>query len=259
MKLVKSKVDEKKEENDLNTDPTLMFLANIHAYKFNVGDILIKKHLMWDDEGEKKVLITETDNIGAPVKYVYAFENKLGVGYIKKLKNDGKGPNRSNPTCITKVVQRDEMLQLDPDYCEHLLLSHDEDFKYNARYESIKAFREEALKKNEALFTKVCDQVGSDDVDPDDQYEDTKEFKAFWKTLKVGDIIYAGNEIDDVGVAQLEVLHVAKNGRVKLKIIKDGWGWRDVGHEFTIPRGDFKDDYTYATTSRPYPLTEDNI
>jgi hypothetical protein len=73
MKLTKTKTDEKKEANDLKNDPTLIFIANVNAYKFNVGDVLIKKIKAWDDNGEKKVWDLETDNIGCPVKYVYAF------------------------------------------------------------------------------------------------------------------------------------------------------------------------------------------
>lgn len=262
MKLTKSKNDEKKEAKDLTDDPTLVFLANINSYKFNVGDVLIKKILQWDDEGENKVLSVEVDKIGAPIKYVYAFENKIGVGYIKKLKNDGKGPSKSNPMCITKVVQADQHLFLDPDYVEHLLLSADEEFKYNARYERLQAFREEAIKKNAAIAVEVYQKpTNADEAYDENNPEPTKAFKAFWKALKIGDVIYASDgDIEELGQTKLEVLSINKTGsHIKFKILKDEWGWRDVGSESTETKKGFAQEWCLATTQRPYPLTEDGI
>lgn len=262
MNLSKSKNDEKKEAKDLVDDPTLVFLANINSYKFNVGDILIKKLLQWDEDGEKRVLSTEVDKIGAPIKYVYAFENKIGVGYIKKLKNDGKGPTKAMPICITKVVQAEQHLMLDPDYAEHLLLSADEKFNYNAKYERLKLFREEALKKNEAISIKVVEDRSENELEheSDGETKQTKEFKEFWRGMQAGDTIYASDiDLEDLGDVQFEVLKKSKNGNVKLKIVKDLNGWRDIGSEFSSTRSEFAEEYYCVSKQRPYPLTEDNI
>lgn len=263
MKLTKSKNDEKKEATDLANDPTLVFLTNINSYKFNVGDILIKKTLQWDAKGEERVRATEVDSIGAPIKYVYAFENKIGVGYIKKLKNDGKGPTKANPVCITKVVQSDQLLQLDPDYADHLLFHSDEEFKYNARYERLKVFRAEAIEKNKALAVQVCaGSTESHDEDGiyDEEYIPSKAFKAFWKTIQVGELLYVGDsDIECLGDIHLEVVTVSKNGNIKFKILRDEWGWRDLGEEFSVTKKTFAQEYSFITKSKPYPLTEDNI
>jgi hypothetical protein len=235
--------------------------------KFAVGDILLKK-VRDDDDDDAAKWIIETDEIGAPIKYVYAFENELGIGYIKKLDNSGKGPTKGKAICVTKIVQRHEQLILDPDYAEHLLLSSGEEFKYNARYEAYKTFRDEALKKNKAIaIPVVVKRVDPHDLD-DYEFVISPQFKQLWKNMKVGDKVYTDDEdseLEDGDMSQLgnivyEIVKITKSrSSMTFKVLEDKYGYFDVGDEVKFNRGDFCDMCWHVTTQKPYPLTEDNI
>jgi hypothetical protein len=265
MKLTKTKADQEKEERDLQNDSALVFLANLEAFKFKVGDILLLMlYSPEEDEGDEPKITweIEKDNIGAPIKYVYAFENKLGVGYIKKLDNSGKGPTKAQPICVTKIAEQGSRLVLDPDYAEHLLINGEEEFEYNARHKAYKIFRDEALKKNETIAIQTTE---GDPLYDFDAGALTKQYKQFWKTLKVGDTVYADDDGSNTDIAifghmTYEVTAITKNrSSITFKVIKDIGGYNDFGDEFKFGRDKMAQNHSYVGTQRPYPLTEDNI
>jgi hypothetical protein len=126
----------------------------------------------------------------------------------------------------------------------------------------MKAFRDEALKKNMTMAVRVNDEV--DTNDPDWNGEDggiSKEFDAFWKTLKVGDIVYTTDyrAIDFLGDSSFEVIKVSKNGNVRFRVINDDINYSDPGDEFTQTKRQAAEMWSWVSIQKPYPLTEDNI
>lgn len=288
MKLKKTQNDIEVENRDLERDYTLIFLQEMDNLKFKVGDILIKKVYNEDTDAMGDVTPsweTDTYDIGAPVKYVYAFENKLGIGYIKELKPDGKGPTRAQPVCMTEVFRDRERVQLDPEYAEHLLLSPEEEFKYHATYERMAAYREEALKKNKELIVRTKEPARLNKYG-EASYDDSKTFKEFWKDLKVGDIVYTteeylpdeeetkedgdvsenesgdmNNALECLGEFELLVVKTTKGNRtIRFQVLKDETEYSfTIGEEFSWSRNDFSGTHSIATKQKPHPLTEDNI
>ena len=91
MKYEKTQEDIRREQDDLRSSPIMRFLRNRDAFKFKVGDVLIKQTAnRWLDSDDSKWK-TDTHIVGTPKKYLYAFENELGIGYIRQFKTDGSG------------------------------------------------------------------------------------------------------------------------------------------------------------------------
>jgi hypothetical protein len=239
MNLNKTAMDKSIEKRDLEKDKTMIFLANMDSAKFKVGDILIKKCLIRGYDDDESKWIVEIDENDLPVMYVYAFENKLGVGYVKQLNPDGTGPSRSKPIPMTKIDLSENKFELDPGYAEHLLLGEGE-YKYNERHERILRFREEALNKNKALCIP----------------SDIKNYRAWWKTLKVEDTLYVGDMSSDLGRDVFKVIKVGKNStKITFEAIK-GY-YYDFGDIFTMGVTLFREEFGHVSMTKPFPLTED--
>jgi hypothetical protein len=247
MKLTKTAEDMAKEEKDLREIHVLVLLANLDRIKFNVGDVLIKKRLVSDDDGNP-VWDIEKDDIGEPVKYVYAFENKLGIGYVKALKKSGKGPHKT-PKCLANVHLATEQYMLDPEYVEHLLLGEGGEFKYNASYERALAYRKEAIEKNKAFL-----------VDGDDW----KANLQWWKSLAVGSMLWCPDNDQHLsvnGVTTLEVVKVRKDYKQITFRVVQAPGWNavgDIGDEISLSRAELFDCFDCVSNTKPFPLREDN-
>ena len=89
------------------------------------------------------------------MKFMYVFENELGIGYIKQLKVDGSGLTNT-VQCVANLDPRYTRLSLDPEYAEHMLLGEGE-FDYSKEYHARKAYREEAIAKNNKLLIDIAD------------------------------------------------------------------------------------------------------
>lgn len=238
MKLTKTKIDEKRLADDLWKDRIMVYLANADKLKFNVGDILIKQTNYGDDEQPEWT--TETDGAGCTVQYVYAFENELGVGYVKRLKNDGSGPCKKQPEAITKFDPRVNKFILDPDYADHLILGEGE-FDYSAKSKRQIEFRKEALEKNEKLCLK---------------FKKPSDAKTWWQSLKIGDIIYVGTDLESLGDDVLEVIKIKKN-KITMRVIATEWD--EVGEEYDYSRTAFIEHHDFISMEKPYPLSEDKV
>ena len=255
MNLKKSTLDIKKEERDLEALQVLRFLSHQDSFKFNVGDILIKKTVNWDEN--KPIFETDLDEVGAPIKYVYAFENNLGVGYIKALKKDGQGPSKS-AVCLAKFDPRNTRFALDPHYADHLILGEGE-YKYNAQHEYMKTYRNEAMEKNKTLLINAMSD---------------KDTLAWWRAIKVGDLIYCGAHytddydpvndvetfsVEDINTEVWEAMAISKNhGKITLKLVRDADNTFDAGEEWAISRRNLLEERIVAKC-KPFPYKEDNL
>jgi hypothetical protein len=193
-KYVKSQQDADREETDLAQNQTIRFLAHQDEFKFNVGDILIKQSKY--GYGDDSQWQTEKTRLGAPVKYLYAFENTVGVGYLKQLKVDGSGCTNCMLVCVANLDPHTTRLMLDPEYADHLLLSGGEQFQYNKVHQEKKEFRKQAIEKNKKIL------IGS---------RNQAELIAWFHALQKGDEFYMAPSWDDLVKSKYKVSKIVDN------------------------------------------------
>ena len=124
--------------------------------------------------------VTETiSGVNSSKKFMYVFENELGVGYIKQLRVDGSGFT-TTLFCTANFDPDRVRFQLDPDFVDHVLIGED-DFQYNEEYLNKKAFRDDAVKKNTKMLVRT---------------QSTAKRVEWLAKLKVGDVFWAGWSLD---------------------------------------------------------------
>src|ERR1039458_9087343 len=138
IKYVKTKEDSAREKGDLINNQTVKFIKCQEAFKFNIGDIVIMQYHWGENNWRTK---TSSGAIGAPTKFMYVFENEIGIGYIKQLRANGKG-FATLTTCVADLDPNLVRLVLDPDLVDHMLLSDKgEEFDYAKCHAERAAFR----------------------------------------------------------------------------------------------------------------------
>ena len=167
---VKTKEDLEIEAFDMRTNKALKYIRDVGFYKFNLGDILVRE----DNHSKQGWKRKEASN-GVPYRYVYLFENDLGVGYIRRMSVTGKHLV-DKPICVVEFDPDTTRFILDPGYADHLLFGESEDnFDLKSDYA-------EAKKKREAIYKanlKIKEDFSSDAL-----------FKSFMDNLKVGDTLW---------------------------------------------------------------------
>jgi hypothetical protein len=179
LKYIKTDDDIEREERDLHLNQTVRFVKYQEAFKFNIGDIVIMQYKCAGGWRTK----TTTGTTDVPVKFMYVFENEVGIGYIKQLRVNGGGFT-TLMTCVADINPEDTRLILDPELVDHLLLSDKgEEFDYSIAHAQKMAFRKEAVEKNKKLLLDLS----------------TPEARVKWfYSLKKGDIVWAGRDWDSI-------------------------------------------------------------
>jgi hypothetical protein len=177
LKYEKTHADRAREVSDIRRSPIMRFLKHQDYFKFNMGDILVKqRRLTLNSKWETEVVA----GVNTPKKFMYVFENELGIGYVKQLRVDGSGFT-SALVCTANFDPDSVRFMIDPDFVDHLLIGEDNDYEYNKEYSNKKAFREDAIKKN----TKILVHTRS-----------LKKRIDWLSSLKKGDIFWAGDTLD---------------------------------------------------------------
>jgi hypothetical protein len=170
---------------DMTTDKTLKHLRDLSFYKFSIGDVLVRRdrHRKWDNGNDSYEWKTSIAQCGLPHKYVYVFENELGVGYIRRLSVNGR-KFVDRPICVTEFDPDQVKFELDPEYADHMLLSHeDDDFDTKSRYDEVKRKREQINRKNKKLALVMPDEAAAID---------------WMSKLKVGDHFWYGYSVTNI-------------------------------------------------------------
>lgn len=195
----KTQEDIRREENDLKTNAIMRWLQNQEAFKFNPGDILIKKNKVYRwgashvNAQDEWTIETTSPTVNAPKKYVYAFENKLGIGYIRQLKSNGSG-YCGTLICVANFDPENTRFELDPDFVDHTLIGEGE-FAYNQEYMNKKKFRQDAIEANKKLLVKTSSEKG---------------LREWFLGLNVGDEFWFGNTYDELAVHKYKVHAIRK-------------------------------------------------
>lgn len=209
MKYTKTAKDIAKEKNDLEHNVIIKFLKNQDSFKFKVGDILIKhtKAIKRYSHSHEVTWEPVVNSVGAPKKFMYVFENELGIGYIRQLKVDGKGFG-SVLYCVANFDPNSVKFSLDPEYADHLLLNQEEDFNHNKEYLQKKKFRKEAIEANNRILLSTK----------------SSEFIAPWfLSLKVGDQFWMSDTYEGLIDSKHTVLRIAEKPMDKLSHMVPAW------------------------------------
>ena len=166
---------------DMTTDRTLKHIRNLSFYKFSIGDVLIRQERRYVDADHYEWKTSMHGNL--PYKYVYVFENDLGVGYIRRLSVNGR-KFVERPMCVTEFDPDTTQFVVDPEYADHLMLaSEEDDFDTKSRYDEAKRRREQTNRKNKKLAIPMADEAAA---------------LTWMQSLKVGDQFWFGHSIGGI-------------------------------------------------------------
>lgn len=233
----KTHADRAREVSDITHSPIMRFLKHQDYFKFNIGDVLIKQtRITLHSEWETEVIM----GVNAPKKYMYVFENELGIGYVKQLRVDGEGFT-SSLVCTANFDPDRVRFQLDPSFVDHMLIGEDGDFEYNREYASKKSFREEAIKKNMKILVHT---------------RSMKKRLKWMANLKMGDVFWMGDSFDEMVKQKYEVTEAIQDPMpllIKIKILEHPH-LTSIGAEFYI----HEDQLTWVrvTMQQPFPMED---
>lgn len=206
IKYEKTPVDLQIEQHDLETNMVLKHLRNLNAYKYNIGDVLIREDKTYDNTW--KVHLAQC---GLPYKYVYVFENELGVGYIRRMSINGS-KFVEKPVCVVEFNPNKTRFRVDPAYLDHLLLAEEgEEFDFKTDYKNARKKRLAMYKANEKLREKI---------------ETEDEALAFMESLQPGDEIWMGwanNNIEQSPGKFVKFVEGTKHNEPYMEVT--GWRW----------------------------------
>jgi len=190
VKYSKTREDKDREKHDMEQNPIMRYLKFKDHFKFTINDVLIKKTRPWYGEAEWEI---EKYQNGAPKKYMYVFENEVGIGYLKQLCVDGK-TFAKQLICTANFDPEYTKFEVDPDFVDNILIGdEDKAFQYNKAYLDKKQFRDEAMKKNKLLLVHTGTLIKTYD---------------WFNSLKVGDVFWCGYSWDDVMTCSMQVTDI---------------------------------------------------
>lgn len=210
---VKTQEDQNREASDLKTNAVMRWLLNQDAFKFNPGDVLIKKQKRYgyNPQTHSQTFDWEIEVItkatGAPKKYVYCFENQLGIGYVRQLKAKGDGYS-GTLICVANFDPENTRFELDPDFIDHQIIGEGE-FQYNQEYAHKRKYRDEAMAANRAIMIKTSNKAG---------------LKDWWLGLKIGDEFWSADSFDDLEKCKYKVSQVQKCNKPNFPPRNDYYG-----------------------------------
>jgi hypothetical protein len=169
MKYTKDADDIKIEQYDLQNNRTLKHLRDLSAFKFAIGDVLVR------DEKRGDQWVVQAGNGGLPYKWVYIFENELGIGYFKCLSINGKRFIH-NAICAVEFDPATTRFRLDPEYADHIMLGDaNAEFDVISNHKALKKKREKMNHENDKLAADTSNVVA---------------IAAWMMTLKPGDNLW---------------------------------------------------------------------
>jgi hypothetical protein len=171
------RINHANENNQINR-----YLREKANLNFKVGDILIKKKRKYNRNGGDHTWEPETvsDRSPTPKKYYYAFENELGVGYIKQIKSDG-GSLCESLICLADVDYTWSKFEVDPDFVDHMLLvGEDEEFGAGDGFNEKRKERNKIHAKNRKIAVRITSEL---------------EAHGFLSALKAGDEFWLGHDL----------------------------------------------------------------
>lgn len=229
-------------EHDLANDRTLKHLRNLTFYKFSPGDVLIREELCYAPNSSEKKWRVETGSGNLPLKFVYVFENELGIGYIRRMSVSGDRLVE-RPMCVTEFDPDKTRFKLDPEYADHMLLAAEGDeFDMSERYRAMKKRREAVHRRNKKKMVQLAT---------------TGDVINWMKTLKIGDQIWIGYNIGGIhkDPYTIKEIHFSTAG---VKPPANTWGYTpEQDYLVTTSGGSAYNSTFYASNlTRYYVFTE---
>lgn len=231
---VKTKKDKAVIAANADTNPVVIYLRNKENMQFKAGDILVL-HYKDHDHNDKEVWTASTHTSGAPKKYLYAFEDDVGLGYVKLFKADGK--LSETPEALTEFNLDCARFSLDPQYADHLMIG-DGEFDPTETQNEMKKFRASAILKNRKLKMPT---------------NNAYELIEWIKTLKVGDTLYNGSNIPSMVANQYKIAKI--NLKTTVSDIKERWQRERMIERLKLKPSDIFPQLTVVVLKSEYEWT----
>lgn len=229
---VELKPDEQKQlDQAVKNNQVRKWLAVRDTLKFEVGDVLIKLFRRGGYNDEKVTWVPE--NIASDTKmaqrYVYIFEDEMGIGYFKKLRLSD-GTLGKEMFSITDFDFDSTRFEVDPEYAEHTLLDAEFD---------IKEIRKKAL-EGRKIATKMNRKMGQ-------KFKTLKEINGFFEKLNVGDTFFTTGDFTGRYQNEYKINKIEKVPLAKLKSDYRNYSYQRFEEEFKN-KGGIDDTETYKIT-----------
>lgn len=171
MKVELTTAEKKQIDDAMSRNRVRKWLTIRDTLKFEIGDVLIKHHIIWRRETSDYGWTIENINSDTKMaqRYVYIFEDDQGIGYFKQLKIS-TGTLGKELFCVTDIDFDSTRFEVDPEYAEHTLLDVDFD---------IKKIHKKSL-EGRNIVTKMNRKMGA-------RLKTFSEFNKFFDNLKQGD------------------------------------------------------------------------
>lgn len=173
-------------------------VLNKHLYAFEIGDVLVKKHAVYNfDAPTKKKWATETISGTSKMsqRYLVVFKDELDFPYLVKIKaHNGKLDNEVIRVCDFDIEFF--RFEVDPDYAEAELLGTTYDIK--SMYKASNQLRDTCIKMNRKNGIK---------------FSGLKQAHDFFSTLKAGDSFfysdnYTGRHYTEYRILSMTSKHI---------------------------------------------------
>lgn len=175
------------------------YLRNRETANFSIGDILIcqRSWNQYDEVGERKWTTEYTsETTKVPAKYIYVYENEIGIGYVKRLVANGKGLGHQL-ICLVEINHSNMRFIIDPDYQDSVLLG-DDTYSYNNALKDAQKAKRAIDKKNKPLLvdTRTWESIN-----------------AAFATLKPGDTVWDGWSSQEASKRAITVISIEKKSK----------------------------------------------
>ncbi len=250
--------DQEKIKHSAQHDRILRFIEHKDEFKFNIGDVLIKKSRVGYGDNQRYEAEKVSHTSDAPRKFLYFYENELGIGYIKPILSDGNPGIEVFP--MTEYDADYVKFELDPEYAEHIILS-DEGEAYDAAadHKRRKRFREKAYKANKKLLV---------------PFITTEDRLIFLASLNIGEQFHMGSSMDLMVENKYEVVGISTiaptdpwdlrrwTSTIQHEPIHAKYGWRRVSLKRISDSAPYEVNsenfyHAFVTRSTPSLLIED--
>lgn len=206
MKIDLTSLEKKQLDQAVQSNPVRKWFTARDTMKFEVGDVLVKHIKVYD--ATTNDYIWKVENINSDTKmaqrYVYIFEDEVGIGYFKQLKVS-TGTLGKELFCATHFDFDSTRFEVDPEYAEHMLL----DAEFN-----IKTVHKKSLEARR-IITKMNRKAGK-------KLDTVKEFNDFFLKLNAGDVFYTTS---DYTGRRLNSYNIQKIEQIPITKIDDNYNW----------------------------------
>lgn len=157
-------------QNHTENNPICRFLKTRDERKFQIGDILVRHTKGYGENPWKVETISSSSTV--PKRFMYVFENELGVGYLKQLRSREEGFCQGMFS-LADIDLSYQKYEIDQSYADSIIFQNPDAFDHVKEANEVRKIRAEITKKNKKLCFKPSDVADMQayllELNPNDQ------------------------------------------------------------------------------------------